>query len=286
MLDLVSQLVVNSLMLAGLYTIITIGLSLIFVLMGILDFTHGIKILLAGYISFWLISAGVHPVLALVISVGIMTLVGSALYEGPVKRVSDIHFTTLLVTLGISYIIEGLVSIYQPPQTITIDKSVTGLTVPLSIDIAGLKFSTALLETFVFSVSIIILFQLLIKRTMFGITLRALIEDRETTSLMGVNPSTHLLLSIAVVSAISGVAGFFYMRSFGGTIGDWALILGKAFALTLFVGKTTKLQTLFLMALMLAFTENIIGTLISVSVKDIAAVIVIILSLTLKYREV
>jgi branched-subunit amino acid ABC-type transport system permease component len=132
---------------------------------------------------------------------------------------------------------------------------VTGLTVPLSIDIAGLKFSTALVETFVFSLSIIILFQLLIKRTMFGITLRALVEDKETTSLMGVNPNTRLLLSVAVVSAISGVAGFFYMRSFGGT-------------------------------LILAITENIIGTLISVSVKDIAAVIVIIVSLILKYREV
>ncbi|MDW7978534.1 MAG: hypothetical protein RMH74_07000, partial [Candidatus Caldarchaeum sp.] len=154
MLEFLAQLVVNSLMLAGLYTIITIGLSLIFVLMGILDFTHGIKILLAGYICYWVISAGIHPAIALVASVVLMTVLGSGLFEGAVKRVSESHFTTLLVTLGVAYVIEGLVSIYQPPQTLTIEQSVTGLPVPLSIEIAGLKFSTTLVETFVFSFSI------------------------------------------------------------------------------------------------------------------------------------
>ncbi|MEM4384850.1 MAG: hypothetical protein QXU44_12475 [Candidatus Caldarchaeum sp.] len=77
MFDFLAQLIVNSLMLAGLYAIITIGLSLIFVLMGILDFTHGIKILLAGYVCFWVIGAGLHPALALVVSVFLMTLLGS-----------------------------------------------------------------------------------------------------------------------------------------------------------------------------------------------------------------
>ncbi|MCS6769068.1 MAG: branched-chain amino acid ABC transporter permease [Candidatus Caldarchaeum sp.] len=286
MLEFLAQLVVNSLMLAGLYTIITIGLSLIFVLMGILDFTHGIKILLAGYICYWVISAGIHPAIALVASVVLMTVLGSGLFEGAVKRVSESHFTTLLVTLGVAYVIEGLVSIYQPPQTLTIEQSVTGLPVPLSIEIAGLKFSTTLVETFVFSFSIMVLFHVLIKRTMFGVTLRALVEDRDTASLMGVNPRTRLLLSVALVSAISGVAGFFYLRAFGGVIGDWSLILGKAFALTLFVGKTTNMFSLFAMALILALTENIIGGFIAVGVKDIAAVFVIIAALIIKYREV
>jgi len=281
-----AQLIVNSILQAGLYTIITIGLSLIFVLMGILDFTHGIKILFAGYISFWLIRMGIHPALSLMFSVAVMIVLGSGLFEGPVKRVSHSHFTTLLLTLGLAYVIEGLVSIYYPPQTITIEQSVTGLPLPLSVEVAGLKFSTALLETFVFSSALIIIFQLLLKRTIFGMSIRALVEDREVASLMGINPRMQFLLSVALVSAISGVAGFFYLRSFGGVIGDWAIILAKAFALTLFVGKTTNMFSLFLMAFVLALTENIIGGFISVGVKDIAAIIVIIASLLIKYREV
>ncbi|MBI1962910.1 MAG: branched-chain amino acid ABC transporter permease, partial [Candidatus Rokubacteria bacterium] len=105
---LLLQALFTGLLNGGIYSLVAVGLTLIFGVMRIINFAHGSLMMVGMYVSYWLFAAwGVDPYLSLIASAALLFLVGLAIQAiliGPVIEAPE--HDQLLLTLGISLVVE------------------------------------------------------------------------------------------------------------------------------------------------------------------------------------
>lgn len=110
MLNTVLQLIINGLLLGGIYALISVGLTLIFGVMEIINFAHGEFLMLSMYTSYWLFQLyGVDPYLSLLIVVPAFFIIGIALQRTifqPIINAPAIN--QIFATVGLSLVLQNL----------------------------------------------------------------------------------------------------------------------------------------------------------------------------------
>jgi branched-chain amino acid transport system permease protein len=190
-----------------LYALVALGLTLIFGLMDVINLAHGAMVTLGAYLgisvyswtgSFWV------AMVALALAVGSL---GAVVERGLVRKLYDInHVFQLLLTFGIGLIIEGAILVHygeggkslSPPPVLQGD--------PVHVGPAVLPIYRVFI--IVFTGLLILGVWLLIQRTDLGLIIRAGIQDRERTQLMGIRLSRVNLFVFSLGSALAAVAGF------------------------------------------------------------------------------
>ena len=201
------DILLQGVLLGGLYALFAAGLSLSFGIMRLVNLAHGDFIVLAAYLAL-VVADGLHlaPLPAIPLVAAVMALAGYALQRGLLNRVlgEDI-MPPLLVTFGLSVIIQNLLLEIFSADTRSLDG---GRLLTSSLQLSGgLAIGWFPLLTLVTAVAVIAGLQQLIARTRLGIALRAASDDPATAELMGIDKRHIYGVAMAIAMGVVTVAG-------------------------------------------------------------------------------
>ncbi len=205
----------NALSLGGEYALLALGLAIVFSVMGLVNFAHGDMITFGGYAMF-LCAAGLgiaNP--ALLLPVGVLSVVLFALFLEKVafKPVRGAPPTTgMLTAFGVSILIQNVALIFvgtRAKAVPTMDFLVQSVTIG-SVRIPVVQ----ILETVVTVVAIALLVVFL-RRTTIGMAMRAAARDVSTVRLMGVRADRVIATAFAISGFLAGLATIFVLARRG-----------------------------------------------------------------------
>ena len=222
------NIIVQGILVGGLYALFAAGLSLIFGVMRLVNIAHGDLIVAAAYLAWFICRVtGLHPLMSLFIVVPLAMLVGYALQRFILNLTlgKDI-LPPLLVTFGLSVIIQnGLLELFTvDSRKLNAGALETG-SFPLlpGVDIGYLP----LLQFFV-AIAVIAGLQYLFFKTSLGRAFRATSDDPETAQLMGLDNRKVYAWAMALCLGVVAIAGVFLgiRANFDPAIGPSRLIFG------------------------------------------------------------
>jgi branched-chain amino acid transport system permease protein len=222
------NVIVQGVLVGGLYAMFAAGLSLIFGIMRLVNIAHGDLIVLAAYLA--LVAAetlGIGPLAALLIVVPLMGLIGYALQRLVLNRtLGDDLLPPLLVTFGLSVIIQnGLLELFSADSR----RLQAGAIETASFQLMpGVSVGLLPLLSFGVAVAVIGALQLVLYRTRLGRAFRATADDPAVAQLMGLDNRHIFGLAMALSLAVVAVAGVFIAirTTFNPFYGPQLLIFG------------------------------------------------------------
>jgi branched-chain amino acid transport system permease protein len=222
------NIILQGVLVGGLYAMFAAGLSLIFGVMRLVNIAHGDLIVLAAYIALMVTtSIGVDPLTSLAIVVPVMALIGYALQRGLLNRtLGDDLLPPLLVTFGLSIIIQnGLLELFTADSR---KLQAGAIEVQAFQALPGIWIGALPLIQFAVAVAVIAGLQWLFYRTALGRAFRATSDDQSVAQLMGLDTRHVFAMAMALSLAVVAIAGVFLAvrANFDPSIGPARLIFG------------------------------------------------------------
>ncbi len=199
------QLLVTSLLLAGVYALVSVGLTLIFGVMRLVNFAHGEYLMLGMYLAFWSFSLWrLDPYLAVLTAAPVFLLVGLATYYLVVRPVVPRpHTVQIFTTVGLSILLQNLALFLWTGDFRFLRTDYTNIVYKLD----GVAVNFPQLAAFGVSVAATLGLFAFLKWTWWGMALRATAQDRQAAVLMGINVDRAYGLAFAVGIGLAGLAG-------------------------------------------------------------------------------
>ena len=219
------DVIVQGILLGGLYALFATGLSLVFGIMRLVNLAHGDLIVLAAFVILTIIGAtGLNPFLAALIAAPVMFALGWALQHLVLNRVlgKDI-LPPLLVTFGLSVSLQnGMLEAFSADS----QRIGAGGLESASIDLGPVTVGSLPLLTFASAVAVIFVLNRLFYATALGRAFRATSDDPVMASLMGLNPKSVFAIATGLAMVIVTIAALYLgMRSnFDPSIGPARLL--------------------------------------------------------------
>jgi branched-chain amino acid transport system permease protein len=277
--DELLQHLVNALILGSTYALLGIGLTLIFGIMRVVNFTHGELYALGAYAVFFLeVSLGVNFFLALVLAVIVGCAVGAVIEFVLLRPLLDADIdTTMLVMIGAWIVMQNTELLYWGG----VAKAIMTPFPEEPLQIGSVFVSWLRLFVLVVALILIGATYALINRTKLGKAMRATFQDRDTAALMGVNIKGIYTATFAIGSGLAAAAGALLGPVFLVTpsMGDLASL--KAFAIVI-LGGLGNITGATLGGFILAFVEEIGAGYISSGYRDAMGFLIIIIVLLFK----
>jgi branched-chain amino acid transport system permease protein len=200
------SLVVIGLLLGGIYSLISIGLNLIFGVIRIVNFAHGEVVMVAMYLTYFCVTRlGMDPYLSVVVVAPAMFLVGLVIQRLLIQPLIAEPMMQIFVTFGLMIFLENVMLVISRGEALGLPA--TGGTDTVSV--FGLSVSVARLIALVAVTVIAVGLHLFLHRTMMGKAIRAVTQDKRAAAGMGINVERTYLLTFGIGAAITGVAGAF-----------------------------------------------------------------------------
>ena len=200
------QCIVTGILLGGLYSMIGVGMSLVFGIMGLTNLAHGDLMILGTYITMVVANAlGCNLIVSTIISVIVMCVLGFVIQQFLVNQVMDKgQAPALLVTFGLSIFLSNLMlKIFSADNQIINNPLVSKNVVTTNV----LSISASYLVSFIIACAIIIGLSLMMQKTNFGRSIRATSDDVMAAELMGVNTKLAYAAAMVICMGITAVAG-------------------------------------------------------------------------------
>jgi branched-chain amino acid transport system permease protein len=278
-MDQFFQHAVNALILGGTYALLGIGLTLIFGIMRVVNFTHGELYSFGAYMTYvWVMLAGANFFLSLVLAIVLGIALGAAIEFVLLRRLrgADID-TTMLVMIGAWIALQNIEQLSWSGVAKSIDTPF-----PASPLVLGpVSVSWTRLFVFVAALALIAGSYALINRTRLGKAMRATFQDRETAALMGVDINFVHTATFALGSGLAAAAGALLGPVFVvyPTMGDLASL--KAFAIVI-LGGLGSIPGATIGGFILAFMEELGAGYVSSGFRDGMGFLLIIAILIVK----
>ncbi len=278
-MDQLLQHGLNALMLGGTYALLGIGLTLIFGIMRVVNFTHGELYAFGAYMMYMLVMlTGANFFVALVLAVALGVALGAALEFVLLRKLrgADID-TTMLVMIGAWIALQNSEQLAWSGVAQSIDSPFSSA--PLVIG----PVSVAWGRVFVFCVALVLIgaTYALINHTRLGKAMRATFQDRDTAALMGIQIGTINTATFALGSGLAAAAGALLGPVYVAypTMGDLAAL--KAFAIVI-LGGLGSIAGATAGGFILALAEELGAGYISSGYRDAMGFVLIILILIFK----
>lgn len=204
-LDIILQVVINGLLIGGVYALVSIGLTLLFGVVDIVNFANGEFLMLGMYITYWTwFMIGMDPIVTLFISIPILFIIGALVQKYLFKYIMGASpLTQIFLTVGLQFVLQNIVLMAFGPQLF---KLKTGYS-EHSIHLGASTISTPKLIAFVISIVLSILLFLFLNRTDMGKAMKAAQQDRQTAALLGINTDRIFWIAAGISAALTGAAG-------------------------------------------------------------------------------
>lgn len=222
------QLLVQGILLGGIYGLIAIGLSLIFGVMGVINFAHGQMMVMGMYVSYWIFMLfGIDPYVSLIIVAAVIFVLGYVVQFSVVNRILDYpEAMQVLPLVAIGLILENTALLFWGPDPRSPQTALSLKTLwigPVMIDVSRLiAFGLAIVVT--------LLVFIFLKKTQTGKRIRAAADNRTGAVLVGINVNRSYNVSFALGAATTGAAGALLLP-----LMPLSPSIGHAFTLTAFI---------------------------------------------------
>jgi branched-chain amino acid transport system permease protein len=232
--DLLAQVLINGILLGGLYAIMAQGLALVWGVLNIVNLAHGAFIMLGAYLSWHLYQyLGIDPFLGLPITAVVMFAVGYAVQRGLLNLVVRAPmFNTLLMTFGLEVVLTYLAQLAFSADFRTINPPYAGSSIALGPVVVPLVRLMAFAAALALSVGM----WLFLLHSRLGRAIRATAQNLVAARLYGVEPRHLYAMTFGIGIGIAGAAGGLY-----GTISQINPYIGgaltaKSFAIAIIGG--------------------------------------------------
>jgi branched-chain amino acid transport system permease protein len=197
------QLVISGLLIGSIYALMSIGLTLIFGVLRVVNFAHGEFLMIAMY-GAWAFSKllGLNPYVAAIAVVPAMFLFGALVYRLVIgSALEKPHLVVVFATMGLSIFLQNAAL-----MAMTADLRDVPPIFGRSISVGHVFIKGELLLGFVVTLACTIALQWVIKYTFLGKAIRATVQDGESAKLMGIAVPKIFLITFATGSALVGLA--------------------------------------------------------------------------------
>lgn len=189
-----------------LYSIIALGIALVFGVMRYLNLAHGSLIILGAYGSLVLFRLGIDPFISIPIMMIILFLVGTVLFKFFFSRI--IGFSegnrvknSLLISFGLLLVIDNLATLIWTGN----ERSITPFYSGVTFEVFGLRLPIIGLAGGLLVLIIIFMLHLFLSRTYFGKSVMAVSQDHEAASLMGIDINRTFSISFAISVSLASI---------------------------------------------------------------------------------
>src|SRR5690349_17580579 len=202
---IVAQLVVASVLLGGVYALVSIGLTLIFGVMRIVNFAHGEFLMLGMYLAFWGFTIfGLDPYLAVFVALPVFFALGALTYAVVMRGIiAASHSVQIFTTVGLSIALQSVALLAWTSDFRFLRAPLAEVTVR----VAGASVNMAQVVAFVVAMACTLGLFAFLRWTHVGMVMRATAQDREAATLMGINTDRVHRLTFALGITCVGVAG-------------------------------------------------------------------------------
>jgi branched-chain amino acid transport system permease protein len=204
MLTALLEQIVNGLMVGCIYVLVALGMVLIFGIMEVLNFAHGALFMVGGYICHFAFykMTGSYPA-SIVLSMLALALIGIVLEAAVFRQLRDNVQMQIVASLGLILVIQNGVVELWGPQALQMSVPTTQLIVRLG----PLSF-TAQHFIIIATVAVtVILMQLFLARSRYGIAMRAISQNADAALIVGINSNRMFLFTFASASALAALGG-------------------------------------------------------------------------------
>jgi branched-chain amino acid transport system permease protein len=203
--DAISQLVVSTVLLGGVYALIAVGLTLIFGVMRVVNFAHGEFLMLGMYLAFWAFALlRFDPYLTLVVSLPLCFAAGWATYRAVMRPIVHAsHNVQVFTTVGLSIALQNLALVLWTADARFVRTDYYAVV----LRIAGAAFNVAQIVAFAVAVALTGGLFAFMRWSYTGKVMRATAQDRQASALMGIDTDRVYAVTWAVGIACVGAAG-------------------------------------------------------------------------------
>jgi len=206
----------NGLTTGAVYALIALGLALIYGVLHIINFAHGASLMMALYGVYALKERwGIDPYMALPIMVPAMFVLGYAMQRIVINRASHgKDENILLVTLGLSIVMENFALLFFKSDTRTIETAYTLTTVAIGPEAAQVMVSLPKLVAFAGALVVSALLIVILQRTDLGRAIRAVAKEKQGARLMGIDVEHVYAMCFGLGLACLGAAACFLLPAY------------------------------------------------------------------------
>ncbi len=278
-LTLLAQGLLNGVLFGGVYSLMAVGLTLIFGVMRVVNFAHGDMMVWGMYLAWVLASrAGLDPYVGFVVCAAALFVLGVVVQRVLVDRVLDAsHEIQLLLMIGVALVLENSALLSFGPDPVRVRSPLAFATVwlgPVFVDIARLV-------TFIVAVALTLALSLFLYRTHLGRTMRAAADNTYGALVIGTNVRRVYAMAFGVGAACVGAAGALVsaLLPFQPSAGLTASI--ASFNIVIIGGMGSVLGA-FIGGLLVAVAESLGAVFLAPSLKEIVSFSLLIVILLLR----
>jgi len=203
--EIILQMILSGLLIGLIFSLVAVGLNLIFGVMDIVNFAHGEFLMISMYLAYWMYHLwSIDPIFSIPVCALALFCLGVATYKILITRIMNAPMLAqIFATFGLMIFLQNLAFFLWKPDYRSISSSLisgriefagTFVGIPQLVAAAGALVTTGILFY-------------LINRTELGRALRATSEDRQAAALMGINTERMFALSWGLGGACVGIAG-------------------------------------------------------------------------------
>lgn len=201
----VLEAIVNGVLVGGVYAIISVGLTLVYGIMDIVNFAQA-DFLMLGMFAAYLCAQflGLDPILSSILVFPVIFLVGALVQRGLVQRVQSAPIVSqIFLTVGLSLVLQSLMQMIFGANF----RSVTTPYQTQAISVGPLNLSVPYVLAFLASAVMALALWLFLERTDLGRCMRATAQNRVAATLVGIDPSKMYVVAFGIGTALAGMAG-------------------------------------------------------------------------------
>ncbi len=275
------QQLINGIALGSIYGLIAIGYTMVYGIVGMINFAHGDIFMVGAFLSLILLlallSVGVTMIPLAILIVLLLAMALTAVWGWTVERIAyrplreSFRLAPLITAIGISIILQNFIQVAQGARVKPLQPVVTGGYTLFQEGDFTVNISNIQILIIVTTLVLMVVFWLIITRTALGRAQRACEQDRLMASLSGVNVDRTISLTFVLGAALAAVAGLLYLLYYGVIDFYIGFVAGiKAFTAAVF-GGIGSLPGAMLGGLIIGLIETFWSAYFSIEYKDVAA---------------
>jgi len=281
-MEIFIQQLINGITLGSIYGLIAIGYTMVFGIIGMVNFAHGDVFMVSSFIALiallllttWL---GVGSIALALVIVLIIAMILTSLVNWTIERVAyrplrgSFRLAPLISAIGMSIFLSNFVQVAQGPR----NKSIPPMFNEVITLISGRGYDVTLsykqLAIWLVTAVLLVAFWLLVTRTALGRAQRACEQDQKMAALVGIDVDRTVAITFVIAAALAAVAGTLYLTIYGVVRFDDGFVPGvKAFTAAV-LGGIGSLPGAVLGGLLIGIIETMWAEYVSSAYKDVAA---------------
>jgi branched-chain amino acid transport system permease protein len=284
------QQLINGITLGAIYGLIAIGYTMVFGIIGMVNFAHGDVFMVSAFIALitflivtlWL---GIASVAAALIIMLVVAMALTSLVNWTIERVAyrplrgSFRLAPLISAIGMSIFLSNFVQVAQGPRNKSIPPLLQGEFVLMSRSDYQVTLSYRQLLIWVVTAAMLAIFWYVVSRTSLGRAQRACEQDQKMAALLGVDVDRTISITFIIGAALAAVAGTMYLMYYGVvSFADGFTPGVKAFTAAV-LGGIGSLPGAVIGGLLIGLVETMWSAYFSIDYKDVAAFSILAITL-------